>query len=243
MKIIKSVTIAAIAASLILVNTYSNAQDSKPSYLVKYVDKGVIKIDGTISTDEWQDFTSIQKEFSIQSSTEKTPYTHFKAAWNEDGLYFAFDIKDQHIVLADTKSGERAVDDSDRAEIFLSPLTDGPTLEQYYCLEMAPNNIVHEFSAQTYRQMDTSWALKGSVYETVISDTGYTVEGFLPTETLTEMDIHIKDGGSFYAGVFRAEFTQTEDELVMQWISWINAKLSKPDFHGPTSFGLFNLVK
>jgi hypothetical protein len=223
--------------------SYSNAQESKPSYSVKYVEKGTIKIDGILSEDEWRGFNSIQEEFKFQNYDAITPYTHFKAAWNEEGLYFVFDIKDQNIVLADTTSGERAVDNSDRAEIFLSPRTDGPTLEQYYCLEMAPNNIVHEFSAKTYRQLDTSWELENSVYETHITGTGYTVEGFLPIEALTQMDIDVKEGSSIYAGVFRAEYAQTEDELLIHWISWINAKLKKPDFHGPTSFGLFNFVK
>ncbi len=214
-------------------------------YAVYYVKKGDITVNGDINLIEWEKTNTIHRSFHYPWRNEKAPHTIFRAAWNEEGLYFSFDVDDDNIVLASTNEGEKAVDNSDRVEIFLAPNEPKealPNLKKYYGLEIAPNEIVHEYSAEYYRKFDSTWALDKATYKTTIHNSGYQVEGFISTQSLAAININIDDDSGVFMGVFRAEFEIKDKKLQSKWISWITPKSKTPDFHIPSAFGLMKFV-
>jgi len=215
------------------------------NYDIQYVDKGVISVDGDINLSEWEKTSTIDKHFHYPWRDENAPNTIFRAAWNAEGFYFSFNVVDENIILAKTNEGEKAVDDSDRVEIFLAPRKPNavlPSLEKYYGLEIAPNGIAHEYSAEYYRKFDSEWTLGNAIYKTTVSNSGYQVEGFIPLQDLTALNINIDNNSEIFMGVFRAEFGIEDNKLQSKWISWITPKSKTPDFHIPSAFGLMRFV-
>jgi hypothetical protein len=57
--------------------------------------------------------------------------------------------------------------------------------------------------------------------------------------------LHVLKPGAreFLAGVYRAEFSHNADGSIHQgWMPWVNPHTERPDFHVPSSFGVFELV-
>ena len=78
-------------------------------------------------------------------------------------------------------------------------------------------------------------------------DGGYSVQGSISLDELASLGcIHEgKSGGrELIAGAYRAEFHRDDEGQVIQdWISWVDPKVPKPDFHIPGSFGRFVLAE
>ena len=245
MTISKKLNYLVVSVPILIVMTLTGELSFANNYDVQYVDKGAITIDGVINLSEWGKTNTIDKHFHYPWRDENAPNTVFRAAWNEEGLYFSFDVDDENIVLAKTNEGEKAVDDSDRVEIFLAPREPNatfPSLEKYYGLEIAPNEIVHEYSAEYYRKFDSEWAFDNATYKSTINNSGYQVEGFIPMQNLAALNINIDNDSEVFMGVFRAEFRIKDNKLQSKWISWIAPKSKIPDFHIPSAFGLMKFV-
>ena len=56
-------------------------------------------------------------------------------------------------------------------------------------------------------------------------------------------DHGLLSGDKIIAGVYRAEFSMSDDGVQENWISWVDPGTEKPDFHVASSFGEFVLVQ
>ncbi|MCB1063573.1 MAG: carbohydrate-binding family 9-like protein [Verrucomicrobiae bacterium] len=179
-------------------------------------------------------------DFTFPWEDREVPLTEFRALWTEDTLHFRFDCIDDDLVLGDGADATEKVMGSDRVEIFLAPSLD---LNPYYGLEMDPRGEVLDYAARFHRQMEWDWRCDTLKLMTNIEGNRYSVEGSLPLATLRELDV-LKPGASeFFAGVYRGEFSHKPDGSVHHgWIAWVDPKTETPDFHVPTSFGVFELV-
>jgi hypothetical protein len=216
--------------NLLFLNT--PRQEFFESIEVKKVNKN-IKIDGFLKNEEWSSIDSI---VGLKSPWTSNDYdqTIFKYFYTKDIFYFSFNVVDKTIIVYDSKD-ELTVAKGDRVELFFSASSD---LNQYFCIEIAPNGHILDYSAQYYRKFDESWNFKQLNVATQSTSQGYTVEGSISLSELSQLGI----GDSFYLGVFRADFRSGNMDDVV-WYSRIDPKRKEPDFHIPETFDFFNFAK
>ncbi|HNQ87971.1 MAG TPA: DUF4838 domain-containing protein [Verrucomicrobiota bacterium] len=168
-------------------------------------------------------------------SKRTPPATQFRALVDSERLWFAFEVEDADIVLAEEFAGESSVDQEDRVEIFFAR---DAALDRYFCVEIDPLGRVHDYAASSYRQFDSSWNCPGLRTAGRIGTRGYTVEAAIPLQSLSQLlGRRISPGASVRVGLFRAAFRKgvlgAADE---NWMSRVKPDTVTPDFHVPSAF-------
>ena len=107
-------------------------------------------------------------------------------------------------------------------------------------MEIAPNGNTLDYAAQFYRKFDYSWDFEHFAVISRITPTGYVAEGRVSLVELEKLHIDLKKG--FYLGIFRADFTEENEDSVI-WYSWQHPRVTNPDFHIPSAFGKCKLNK
>lgn len=224
--------------------TIVSAQTATSGYDVVYREDAAV-IDGDLTDDVWGNVPTINGDFRYPWEAIEAPGTVFKAYSDKTNFYFAFEVTDEDVVEIADWAGEKTVDDEDRVELFFAagdvdkPGDNGIPL--YYCIEVDPLGRVHDYSVKYYRIFDSEWTMAGLESAAVITDSGYTVEGLIPLATFAELGMMVLEQ-PIKVGVYRAEFSKPADELIMQWISWVDPKTVNPDFHVNSSFGEFRFL-
>ena len=217
-----------------------------PNYDVTKIG-GPIVIDGSVDEDAWKNIPAIEGSFNYPWETDTAPKTTFKAGADAEFFYFSFVVVDADVVVLDEPIGEReTVDAEDRVELFFSPSAiDNPVdykLPTYYAVEVDPVGRVHDYSVVYYRDIDSEWGLKSLKASGKLIRNGYSVEGRIALNELKELAL-LKSNGNMMTGAYRAEFSKPSDDLITQWISWVDPETVVPDFHVQSSFGNFRFVK
>lgn len=180
-------------------------------------------------------------DFSFPWEATTPPPTEFRALWSSERLHFRFDCRDDELVLGAGANERERVLGSDRVELFLTP---DLGLSPYFCLEMAPSGDTYGYRARTYRKFDDDFTWQGLELSHRIDreHNRYRVEGSVPLAGLRELGVLKADAKEFFAGVYRAEFSRRPDGGVhFGWMSWVDPQTATPDFHVPSSFGVFEL--
>ena len=179
-------------------------------------------------------------DFGFPWEPTPAPSTEFRALQVAERLHFRFDCIDADLVLGAADNAKERVLASDRVEIFLTPEL---ALNPYYCLEMEPRGEIHAYRARTYRKFEDDFVWQGLELSSSIDGSHYGVEGSLPLDTLRSLGVLKPDAREFFAGLYRAEFSHEPDGSVhFGWMSWVAPRTETPDFHVPSSFGVFELV-
>jgi hypothetical protein len=179
-------------------------------------------------------------DFSLPWESTPTPSTEFRALWTETHLHFRFDCVDEDLVLGAGHTAKERVLGSDRVELFFTPDLE---LNPYFCLEMAPSGDVYGYRARTYRQFDDDFVWPGLTLASRVDGSRYEVLGRLPFDTLRALGVLQANSRELLVGVYRAEFWHEPTGGVHRdWMSWVDPRTQAPDFHVPSSFGLFELV-
>ena len=212
-------------------------------YEAKRLEPGLtIAIDGRGSDHHWLT-ANVLPHFSFPWIQRSPPATEFRALWNEQHLYFRYDISDTDVVLGNGANAMEKVIGSDRVEIFFST---GPDLKPYYGIEIDPRGEVLGYEASFHRQLNFEWSCDGLDVAASLTDAGYLVEGRIPIATFKTLNcLHQdNDGDYLIAGLYRAEFSHDPNggPVIEDWMSWIDPDVASPDFHVPTSFGTIRLV-
>jgi len=201
-----------------------------------------LSIDGCGSDCAWQS-AHVLTAFSFPWTRRGPPATEFRALWNEESLYFRYDVTDADVVLGEGANAMEKVIGSDRVEIFFST---GPSLNPYYGIEIDPRGEVLDYEARYHRQMNWDWSCDGLVVESSLTDFGYLVEGFIPMSAFKKLNCRHRDDQGYYlvAGLFRAEFSHGPEAgpVIEDWMSWVAPEVESPDFHVPSSFGTIRFV-
>ena len=202
--------------------------DSK-IYPLHRIGQDMIKIDGVLREPEWQKAV-IEKAFSFPWENNTAPTTEFRALYDDDYLYFSFNVVDDEIVVADSIENEKGLIDEDRVEIYF---TLDEQLKEYYCIEIDPHGRVLDYSASFHRQFDFSWEWENVVTGGTRTDAGYIVEGVFPLQTLKSLGLPVNNGDTMLrAAVFRAQFHRDSDGKIEEhWLSWQDPSVDEPDFH------------
>lgn len=140
------------------------------------------------------------------------------------------------MVFEKTFDTEATVDGEDRVEIFLAA---DDKLKEYFCLEIDPLGRLHDYAASCYRNFDSSWDCPGICTAASLTESGYVVECSVPLKVFESLNLpSLGAGDVLKAGLFRSELTRGQDSTPQaRWISWIDPKTKKPDFHLPDAFG------
>ena len=179
------------------------------------------------------------EDFSCPWKEGPIPSTQFRAVWNNEFLKFRFEVEDHDLVLAENADSGEAALGSDRVELFFASSSDLTT--PYYGAEMDPRGNVYDYEGLYHRQINPSWSFETLAYSGAFHEGGYSVTG---TISLAELEVlGCLREREMIAGVYRAEFSHGEgDNVINDWICWVDPKVEVPDFHVPSSFGKFKLV-
>jgi len=205
------------------------------TYRVKQIAVNQHSFDGESMNSIWK-HANILSEFSFPWENESAPKTEFRALYDNEYFYFRFDVEDENVLSFVKNDHKMEVIHSDRVEIFFRK---DENLDPYYCLEMDARGRVLDYKTKYYRDFEYDWSWPGPKnIEVKSSETnkGYVVEGKITLASLKELGLlndHI-----LQAGLYRGYcMSLPNPDGKFKWISWINPKVDKPDFHIPSSFG------
>ena len=195
-----------------------------------------IRLDGNGTDSLWGSATRLDS-FTFPWQDRPVPKTYFYALYNQYHFYFKFEVEDTDIVLDENGIQNLAVIGSDRVELFFAA---NDSLKPYYQLEMDPRTWVFSAKSYLYREVDDSWKWEGLETYASISDKGYILEGQIPMDSFSMLDLwQDTEKSRLLCGAFRAEFEHGEgNEIIHNWISWIHPDSPSPDFHIPSAFGI-----
>ena len=170
-------------------------------------------------------------------------HTTFRALWDDNNLYFRFDVVEPNIMVYSDTNDEQEVVRSERVEIFFRQNED---LNPYYCLEMDASGRVFDYQAAHYRQFKPGWSWPEGQLEVKASNSsdGYKVTGRVSLQSLKNLGL--LNDHKLQVGLFRGRRTSQQEsgsDADFHWISWIHPETAEPDFHVASSFGQLLLVK
>lgn len=203
-------------------------QQVAPNTLLIHRNTSEIDLDGNIKETEWNDATTITNLHSPWVSSARDS-TIFHCFCSPKYFNFCFEVIDRNLIILDY-TDEITVANGDRVELFFSPSS---KLSPYYCIEITPNGYILDYKAQFHRKFDYSWNFNHHAVVGKITSNGYAVEGRISISELQTLGIDFSKG--FYLGVFRADFTEENENSVI-WYSWVNPHIKDADFHIPSAF-------
>jgi hypothetical protein len=127
---------------------------------------------------------------------------------------------------------------SERIELFFRA---NEKMQPYYCLEIDPHGRILDYKAKLYREFDKSWQWPDSLsIKALIEDENYTVQGVISLLVLKQLGLI--NNGQIEIGLYRGHCTKLNgNNASIKWISWVDPKTKRPDFHVPSSFGILKL--
>jgi hypothetical protein len=215
---------------ILLLIILQGCKEAPHSYTPVHINHERIEIDGRQEEKSWLDAVAITS-FTNPWDKDVNPYTSLRMLKDDEHLYFYYEVADEEVILDPTFSKEDDVGKEDRVELFFSKDKD---MQEYYCFEMDPKGRTLAYVAKHYRKVDFNWdAPEGFKIATREFSGGYAVEGLIPLGFLNPL---VKDG-AVYMGAYRAEFSKKEGGTLENWLTWVDPKTPKPDFHVPSSLG------
>ena len=227
-----------VVTVLLLCSFICNHGASAQTYAVKKVLPGAVTVSGTGQSAAWLQ-ANILTHFIYPWEKEKPPATAFAALWDGQWLYCLFTVTDDSVIIYRINNDKRETGASDRVEIFFKA---DDNMSPYYCLEMDAAGRTLDYSANYYRLMQYhwNWPKEQLIIKTARTANGYQLEAAIGIATLQQLGL-LKDN-QLQAGLFRAERTGTQNgKADVKWISWVDPKSDKPDFHIPAAFGILKL--
>lgn len=185
-----------------LTNVPKHPIEYSPEEYVAYRTDGPIAVDGNLTEKEWGQIPWTNGFRDIEGELKPAPLfqTRAKMAWDDENMYFAFEIKEPHIWGEITDRDAVIFHDND-IEIFIDP--DGDTHEYMEWELNALNTVWDLLLTKPYRDpkmrvLDT-WTIRGQktavkVYGTLNNpndtDDKWTVEVAFPWDDISEAAQH-----------------------------------------------------
>lgn len=181
----------------------------------------------------------VLNDFQSPWKVLKETKTKFKALWDENYLFFYFEVLDNTIHVDKTDNSFNSINVSDRVELFFRQ---NSKLNPYYCLEIDPTPRIMDFKALPNKKFDFDWiwTKEDLVVKSNINDKGFSVEGKISMASLKTLNL-INDG-KIETGIFRAKYNKLKDLTYKPiWITWVDPQTETPNFHTSSSFGILKL--
>ncbi len=205
-------------------------------YLVKNINRQVEITAGAERGNIW-DNADINTDFAYACGDDNPPKTTFMALHDNEYLYFRYEAKVAQVLTFTVEDHKMEVVDSERVELFFCR---DKELNPYYCLELDARGRVLDYVTSYYRNFDYEWSWKKGHLNICANEYagGYVVEGAISLMSLREYGV--LKGNEMLTGLFRGYCTALPEagrKAQLRWISWVNPKIEKPDFHIPEVFG------
>lgn len=239
MKLRLPVLAHAVGLALVLAGcAHRHPGGSTPTMLGVPPLEGAVTVDGDLDEPCYASEPLVQGFVVAGQPGRRPAATRAWLFWLDEGLVFAFDCDDATPVAAPESGNEREVDPQDRVELFL---WSGNEADQYFCIEVAAQGAVHEYAARFYRQFDDRWSPLEWECDARPRPGGYRVEVALSRAALEKMGFPWRSGARLRAGLFRADFAPGKPDAP-DWITWVDARTTQPDFHVAGAFGMIELL-
>jgi hypothetical protein len=233
---------------------------SAQTYQARYVPSAKIELGGRADEPAWAQAV-VENHFVFPWKQSPAPATEFRALWDDENFYFSYRAQDADIVVLENFREPKDAVLEDRVEFYLCR---DELMKDMYCVEMDSRGRVFDYHSSYYRQFDPKWDFAGLETKGSLLPDGYQVEGRIPLKNITALGFPaIGPGVKVRFGIYRAEFShdrsgkpvvqqeslhnlgrQTEGAPpIQEWISWVDPKISEPDFHVPASLGWLEFVK
>jgi len=233
---------------------------SEQTYHSRWLRDVKIELDGHADEPAWKD-AKVEKRFAFPWKNAPAPETRFRALCDNNNLYFNFRVSDTDIVVAERLSDEEDEVLEDRVEIYF---TLDEQMNNYFCFEVDSLGRVFDYSGSYYRRFDTKWNFEGLETKATLLPDGYEIEGRFSLKSLTALGFpKLFPGVKIRCGLYRAEFShdrsgkqvaqrdsihnlgrQTDGPPPLEeWVSWVDPRITDPDFHIPASLGWLEIVK
>lgn len=190
-----------LAAFAALITAGTHAQNANPpkTYTCYRVEKG-ISIDGRLHERAWKNAPWTESFVDIEGDKKPLPLqeTRVKMLWDDQYLYIAAQIEEEHIWAYQDKKDQIVYLEND-FEVFIDP--DGDT-DNYYELEInAINNTFDLFLPKPYRkggraqlkwdikELKTAVTVDGTVNNAKDKDKRWIVEMAIPFQSLSTEDV------------------------------------------------------
>ena len=193
----------------------------------------------SISSQVWAD-AFVLNDFSFPWEVNvPTAHISFCALHDANHFYWKFEAVDTNVKTYSETGLKEEVLYGDRVEIFFAQQL---SLENYYCLEIDPHGRVYDYHASYYRKFNPAWHWPLGHLKIFASQTGsgYIVSGAITLKSLA--DLNLIHNNTIFAGLYRGKCIEASTTAEnMKWISWVKPESPVPDFHIPSSFGIFQL--
>lgn len=191
------------------------------------------RISKLIAKSSWDQAASLD-DFKYPWRNTTPPKTVFKAFYDNECIHFKFIAYGPQPLVYVNTNHKIEVTKSERVEIFFRT---NDKMQPYYCLEMDPKGRVLDYKANYYRKFDRIWQWPDHLHiKTEIFEEYYSLQGKLSFESLNNLGL-IQDN-KIEIGIYRGHCLELNGEnATINWISWVDSKTPKPDFHVPSSFG------
>lgn len=220
------------------------ADNPAKSYKVAFESQMPV-LDGKLDEAVWGKVQGVT-DFVNPWEQAQMPKTEFKAFHDDQYFYFSFDVEDPNVLIYDTTDHEWMVAREDRVELFMAPgEIDKPQADgkypKYVALEMDYKGRTLSMLRDVEKNINAEWDPKTLETVGVRTEKGYTLEGKIALSELKEHNLI--QGNKIRAGAYRAEFSIIKGKGKEQtnWITWVDPKTEKPNFHINSSFGEFVL--
>jgi len=213
----------------LVISSCSVEQEKKTFYIRKTNKK--VKINGKGNDRAWRGSNELKAFYSPWSNIP-IQTTSFKALYDDQWLYFLFQVEDDEIIVSRDKRGEEENPlYSDRVELFF---TANETMNPYMTLEIDSEGRLFDAAGVKPGKVDKlwDWPVDAIQIESSKNQHSYTVEGKLNLSSLRSMNLVKTD--TIDCGIMRAEYSSGND---VQWITWIDPKTESANFHHPNIFG------
>lgn len=237
-----------------------NKIGSTQTYQARYVSPAKIELDGKADEPAWAQ-AAVEKHFVFPWKQAPAPATEFRALWDEENFYFSYRAQDADIVVLENFREPKDAVLEDRVEFYLCR---DELMKDMYCVEIDSRGRVLDYHASYYRNFNFNWDFAGLEAKGSPLPDGYEVEGRIPLKNIPALGFPpIQAGTKVRFGIFRAEFSHDRSGKpveqretihnqgrqfagpppIEEWISWVDPKISEPDFHVPSALGWLEFVK
>mgnify|MGYP003683347229 FL=1 len=206
------------------------------SYKVNKISKRQLTISGKGDSIAWRQANVIE-DFCSPWSSRAVNKIEFKALHDSEKLFFSFKVYDSQVHINPSEHIYNSINNSDRVELFFRS---DSKMNPYYCLEIDPRARVMDFFAKPNKNFDFNWNWPSEHIEvkSSISKHFFVVEGAISLQSL--FNFNLLKNEKLEIGVYRAKYSkQNNGEYNPIWITWVNPETETPNFHIPSSFGIF----
>ncbi len=225
-----------IVTILLILSFSCKDQNNHHGYSVNFIRDNNISIDGSDDEKCWSEAPLLADFCSPWESTTPLP-TRFRSFYDKDNWYLFYKADEKTLLMKDLFTEEMDVAYGDRVEMFFSK---DPSMKEYYCLEIDPAGHILDYKASYYRKFDNNWNIEGIKIAGKTDAGSFQIEVAIPLRTISGLGIDISH--DVFAGLYRADFVKTGTDIKESWISWVDPKTPKPDFHVPASLGIFHFA-